>query len=63
MIPSANPAGCYLMQLTMRKFDVKKNCLTTKDFVGVDYKNFNFISPWFCSLKNSDFQKKHFIIL
>jgi hypothetical protein len=33
------------MQLTMRKFDVKKNCLTKKDLFGVDYKNFDFILP------------------
>jgi hypothetical protein len=45
MIPMASPAGCYLMQLTMRKFDVKKNCLTTKDYGGVDYKNFNTVIP------------------
>jgi len=45
MIPNAKPAECYLMQLAMRKFDVKKNCLTTKDLVGVHYKNFKIILP------------------
>ena len=44
-IPLANPTGCYLMQLTMRKFDVKKNCLTTKNSFRVDYKNFNAANP------------------
>jgi hypothetical protein len=33
------------MQLAMRKFDVKKNCLTAKDSVGLGYKNFNFKLP------------------
>ena len=40
MIPNAKPAECYLMQLAMRKFDVKKNCFTTKDLTGVDDDNF-----------------------
>jgi len=51
MIPVANPAGCYLMQLTMRKFDVKKNCLITKDLAGVDYKNFKTVLLRLSSLK------------
>jgi hypothetical protein len=29
------------MQLAMRKFDVKKNCLTTKDLTGIDFSSFN----------------------
>jgi hypothetical protein len=32
--PVTKPAGCYLMQLTMRKFDVKKNCFFRKDLMG-----------------------------
>ena len=58
MIPSASPAGCYLMQLTMKKFDVKKNYLTTKDLVGVDYKNFNFILRERCGFKKWQFYEK-----
>jgi hypothetical protein len=45
MIPHAKleSAGCYLMQLAMRKFDVKKNCSPTKDLMGVDYQNFKIL--------------------
>jgi hypothetical protein len=32
---------CYLMQLAMRNFDVKKNCLTTKDLSGAVYDGVN----------------------
>ncbi len=46
------------MQLAMRKFDVKKNCLTAKDFVRVDYKNFNIILSRLYGLKKSGFVKK-----
>ena len=47
------------MQLTMRKFDVKKNCLTTKDLIEVDYDNFSILiveSLWY---ENSDFVQKN----
>jgi hypothetical protein len=39
------------MQLTMRKFDVKKNCLTTKDLIGFNSKNFNFKLARLCGFK------------
>jgi hypothetical protein len=35
MIAVANPAGCDLKQLTMRKFDVKRNCLFGKALKGL----------------------------
>ena len=43
------------MQLAMRKFDVKKNCFTTKDLTGVDYDNFILLIVDFCGFKNSIF--------
>jgi hypothetical protein len=43
------------MQLTMRKFDVKKNCFTTKDLTGADDDNFILLIVDFCGFKISDF--------
>jgi hypothetical protein len=64
MIPNAKPAEYYLMQLTMRKFDVKKNYLITKDLVGVNYKNPNIILlQRLYGLTNSGFLKKQFMTL
>jgi hypothetical protein len=34
IIPNAKPAGYYLIQLTTRKFDVKKNSFLRKDCFG-----------------------------
>ena len=43
------------MQLTMRKFDAKKNCFTTKDLTGADDDNFILLIVDFCGFKISDF--------
>jgi hypothetical protein len=51
------------MQLTVKKFDVKKNYLTTKDLVGVDYKNPNIILPRLYGFNKQRFSKKQFISL
>jgi hypothetical protein len=48
--------------LTMRKFDVKKNYLITKDLVGMNYKNPNIILlQRHYGLINSGFLKKQFM--
>jgi hypothetical protein len=56
-------SGCYLKQLAMRKFDVKKNYFITKDFAGWIIKILMSFCRGAANQKIAILSEKQFIIL